>query len=109
MFDEAHFLRNRDSARVLVGPTVETHRVESKSRPGEVYEITVDGGDVMCSCPGFEVSRRVRDSWPAGSVPCRRASRTTSFTGNTYAFTCTYAEYELGSGTSSPSRRSPSR
>jgi SNF2 family DNA or RNA helicase len=41
-------------ARVLRGPTVEKHRIESSSRPGTFYEITVDGGDVMCSCPGFE-------------------------------------------------------
>lgn len=41
-------------AEALRGPKAEVHRIESNSRPGTYYEITVDGSDVTCSCPGFE-------------------------------------------------------
>jgi SWI/SNF-related matrix-associated actin-dependent regulator 1 of chromatin subfamily A len=42
-------------ARVLSGPSVQRYRVASASRPGSFYEMEVlEGGDVVCSCPGFE-------------------------------------------------------
>jgi SWI/SNF-related matrix-associated actin-dependent regulator of chromatin subfamily A-like protein 1 len=41
-------------ARVLAGPAPERIRIESSSRPGTFYEITIDGSDVSCTCPGFE-------------------------------------------------------
>jgi SWI/SNF-related matrix-associated actin-dependent regulator of chromatin subfamily A-like protein 1 len=40
-------------ARVLSGPRTNRYRVRSSSGRGE-YTLDVDGGDVMCSCPGFE-------------------------------------------------------
>lgn len=41
-------------ARVLSGPSVQRYRVASSSKPGAFYIVDVDGGDVSCSCPGFE-------------------------------------------------------
>jgi SWI/SNF-related matrix-associated actin-dependent regulator of chromatin subfamily A-like protein 1 len=41
-------------ARVLSGPTLERYRVASSSRAGEFYLLDVSGGDVTCSCRGFE-------------------------------------------------------
>jgi hypothetical protein len=41
-------------ARVLSGPAAERYRVASSSRPGAFYIMDVDGGDVTCTCPGFE-------------------------------------------------------
>ncbi len=35
------------------GSQAMVHRIESKSRQGEFYEVKVDGADVTCSCPGF--------------------------------------------------------
>jgi len=40
--------------RVLQGPQSTSYRVESSSKKGAYYEISVDGQDVLCSCPGFE-------------------------------------------------------
>ena len=40
-------------ARVLSGPTTDRYRVDSSSKPGEYYELEVDGGDVVCNCKGF--------------------------------------------------------
>ena len=42
--------------KVLSGPQKVCYRVESrsKSRKGTFYEITADGGDLLCSCAGFE-------------------------------------------------------
>jgi hypothetical protein len=41
-------------ARVLSGPTLDRYRVASGSRAGEQYVLDVSGGDVTCSCRGFE-------------------------------------------------------
>jgi hypothetical protein len=41
-------------ARVLTGPRSTIYRATSKSDPSKSYTLTVDGGDVTCSCPGFE-------------------------------------------------------
>ena len=41
-------------ARVLSGPAVQRYRVSSSSRPGAFHMVDVDGGDVTCTCPGFE-------------------------------------------------------
>ena len=39
---------------VLAGPRSQRFRVTSNSRPGAFYDLEVIGGDVLCSCPGFE-------------------------------------------------------
>jgi hypothetical protein len=41
-------------ARVLSGPALSRYRVVSSSKPGAFYLLDVDGGDVLCTCPGFE-------------------------------------------------------
>ncbi|MCX6359593.1 MAG: DEAD/DEAH box helicase [Armatimonadetes bacterium] len=42
-------------ARALGGPRQSRYRVVSRSKPGSFYQLTVDaGGDVDCTCPGFE-------------------------------------------------------
>jgi SWI/SNF-related matrix-associated actin-dependent regulator 1 of chromatin subfamily A len=41
-------------AASLRGPQVQKFKIESTTTPGTFYEITVDGTDVMCTCPGFE-------------------------------------------------------
>ena len=41
-------------ARVLSGPAAQRYRVASSSRPGAFHLLDVDGGDVTCTCPGFE-------------------------------------------------------
>jgi SWI/SNF-related matrix-associated actin-dependent regulator of chromatin subfamily A-like protein 1 len=41
-------------ARVLSGPALTRYRARSGSKPGAFYVLDVDGGDVTCSCPGFE-------------------------------------------------------
>jgi SWI/SNF-related matrix-associated actin-dependent regulator 1 of chromatin subfamily A len=41
-------------AESLRGPKSERHRITSKSRPDVFYDITVNGTDVTCTCPGFE-------------------------------------------------------
>ena len=41
-------------ARVLSGPTTQRYRASSSSKPGAFYVLDVDGGDVTCTCPGFE-------------------------------------------------------
>jgi SWI/SNF-related matrix-associated actin-dependent regulator 1 of chromatin subfamily A len=41
-------------ARVLSRPGSRIYRASSKSDPGKGYTLTCDGGDVTCSCPGFE-------------------------------------------------------
>jgi SWI/SNF-related matrix-associated actin-dependent regulator of chromatin subfamily A-like protein 1 len=63
-------------ARVLSGPSVTRYRVTSSSRPGAFYVLDADGGDVSCTCPGFEfrgACRHARDLKAAlakgGSVP----------------------------------------
>lgn len=42
-------------AQALAGPRGQKYRVTSHSRPGLSYELQVEpGGDVTCTCPGFE-------------------------------------------------------
>jgi hypothetical protein len=47
-------------ARVLAGPAHERYRFASTSHPGVEYEVTIDGADVACSCPGFEYRGQCR-------------------------------------------------
>ena len=47
-------------ARALTGPAVERYRFASTSHAGVEYELTVDGADVTCSCPGFEYRGQCR-------------------------------------------------
>ena len=39
---------------MLSGPVARRFRAESTSTPGAFYLLDVDGGDVTCSCRGFE-------------------------------------------------------
>jgi SWI/SNF-related matrix-associated actin-dependent regulator of chromatin subfamily A-like protein 1 len=51
-------------ARVLSGSVVQRYRTPSTSKPGAYYVLDVDGGDVTCSCSGFEyrgACRHARD------------------------------------------------
>jgi len=41
-------------ARALSGPAATRYRASSSSKPGVHYVLDVDGGDVTCTCPGFE-------------------------------------------------------
>jgi SWI/SNF-related matrix-associated actin-dependent regulator 1 of chromatin subfamily A len=47
-------------ARALSAPPVERYRFASTTHPGVEYEITVDGADVFCTCPGFEYRGQCR-------------------------------------------------
>ena len=47
-------------ARALSSPPAERYRFASASHPGVEYEITVDGADVFCTCPGFEYRGQCR-------------------------------------------------
>jgi SWI/SNF-related matrix-associated actin-dependent regulator 1 of chromatin subfamily A len=47
-------------AKALSGPPIERYRYASASHPGVDYEITVDGADVACTCPGFEYRGQCR-------------------------------------------------
>ena len=47
-------------ARALTGPVVERYKFASASHPGVEYELTIDGADVTCSCPGFEYRGQCR-------------------------------------------------
>jgi hypothetical protein len=47
-------------ARALTAPPAERYRFASASHPGVEYEITVDGTDVFCTCPGFEYRGQCR-------------------------------------------------
>jgi len=47
-------------AMALTGPAIERYRFASASHPGVEYELTVDGADVTCSCPGFEYRGQCR-------------------------------------------------
>jgi SWI/SNF-related matrix-associated actin-dependent regulator 1 of chromatin subfamily A len=47
-------------ARALSAPAAERYRFASASHPGVEYEITVDGVDVFCTCPGFEYRGQCR-------------------------------------------------
>jgi SNF2 family DNA or RNA helicase len=61
-------------ARALSGPTERRYRASSSSKPGKYYTLDVDsGGDVLCSCPGFEYrgacahARSLKKALAAGS------------------------------------------
>ena len=63
-------------ARALSGPLTQRYRVGSSSKPGSFYTLDVDGGDVSCSCPGFEYrgacahARQLKAALTAGgSIP----------------------------------------
>jgi SWI/SNF-related matrix-associated actin-dependent regulator 1 of chromatin subfamily A len=47
-------------AKALSGAPVQRYRYASASHPGVEYEITVDGADVACTCPGFEYRGQCR-------------------------------------------------
>ena len=47
-------------AKVLAGKETERYRFASTSHPGVEYEITVDGPDIVCNCPGFEYRGQCR-------------------------------------------------
>ena len=47
-------------ARALTGPQIERYLFASASHPGVEYEVTVDGTDVVCSCPGFDYRGQCR-------------------------------------------------
>ena len=47
-------------ARALAGPAVERYRFASESHAGVEYELTIEGADVTCSCPGFEYRGQCR-------------------------------------------------
>ena len=47
-------------AKALTGPALARYKFASASHPGVEYELTVDGADVTCSCPGFEYRGQCR-------------------------------------------------
>ena len=47
-------------AKALSGPSVERYRLASTSHTGVEHELTIDGADVVCSCPGFEYRGQCR-------------------------------------------------
>jgi hypothetical protein len=47
-------------AKTLAGTPTERYRFASASHPGVEYEITIDGADVACTCPGFEYRGQCR-------------------------------------------------
>ena len=65
----------RTLARVLKsGPKSTGYRVESSSKPGKFYTITVVGADLTCDCPGFEYrgacqqTRKLKSALVAGQA-----------------------------------------
>jgi SWI/SNF-related matrix-associated actin-dependent regulator 1 of chromatin subfamily A len=60
--EEAEALRRAIEilARALSAPPAERYRFASGSHPGVEYEVTVDGSDVFCTCPGFEYRGQCR-------------------------------------------------
>jgi SWI/SNF-related matrix-associated actin-dependent regulator of chromatin subfamily A-like protein 1 len=62
-------------ARVLSGPTLTRYRVTSSSKPGAFHVLDVDGGDVTCTCPGFEYrgacrhARTLKTALATGAAP----------------------------------------
>ena len=46
--------------RALIGPVVERYRFASATHPGVEYDLTADGADITCSCPGFEYRGQCR-------------------------------------------------
>jgi SNF2 family DNA or RNA helicase len=47
-------------AKALTRPQVERYRFASTSHSGVEYEVTIDGADVTCTCPGFEYRGQCR-------------------------------------------------
>ncbi|HET7219050.1 MAG TPA: SWIM zinc finger family protein, partial [Vicinamibacterales bacterium] len=80
-------------ARALAGPQVERYLFASTSHVGVEYEISVDGSDVICSCPGFDYRgqcRHARDlkaalaaghGLPAGYRPISDVPKRSTLTG----------------------------
>ena len=64
-------------ARVLRGPLAQRFRIASTSNPDVHYTIEATGGDVTCSCPGFEHrgqcrhARDVKTALASGAAPPR--------------------------------------
>jgi SWI/SNF-related matrix-associated actin-dependent regulator 1 of chromatin subfamily A len=58
-------------ARALSSPPAERYRFASASHPGVEYEITVDGADVFCTCPGFEYRGQCRHARDVKSAIAR--------------------------------------
>ena len=60
--DEIAALRHalESLARALRGPAVERYRFASASHAGVEYELTVEGADITCSCPGFDYRGQCR-------------------------------------------------
>jgi SWI/SNF-related matrix-associated actin-dependent regulator 1 of chromatin subfamily A len=46
--------------RALSEPQVERYRFASTSKAGVEYELTIEGADVICNCPGFEYRGQCR-------------------------------------------------
>jgi hypothetical protein len=46
--------------RALTVPSIERYRFASTSKNGVEYDLTIDGADVICSCPGFEYRGQCR-------------------------------------------------
>jgi len=47
-------------ARALSRSSVDRYRFASSSHAGIEYELTIDGADVICNCPGFEYRGQCR-------------------------------------------------
>jgi hypothetical protein len=47
-------------AKALTAPAAERFRYASRSHPGVEYEISIDGADVACTCPGFDYRGQCR-------------------------------------------------
>jgi hypothetical protein len=47
-------------AKALTVPPIERYRFASTSHPDVEYELTIDGADVICNCPGFEYRGQCR-------------------------------------------------
>ena len=72
--------RARALAKALRGPAVERYRFSSASHAGVEYELTVDGADVTCSCPGFEYRGQCRHARELKSALAERHWRPADFT-----------------------------
>lgn len=62
-------------AEALRGPRSQRYRVASNSRPDLAYDLTVEAGDVTCTCPGFAYrgacshARKLKAALVAGELP----------------------------------------
>jgi len=61
-------------AKALSGSQVTTYRIESGSKPGTYYRLSVEGGDVECTCPGFEYRGACRHARTLKSALARGTS-----------------------------------